>query len=154
MIVDFEPLKHDAVNYLTEITGINFRNTDFGEPQWRCVTARREEDGTLMGVLVCEFKTWFDAHCTYAITDRRCMTKRLMTAVFAALFTQAVRLTSLIHPNNHHAIEMAKRMGFKYEGRMRLAVEGKHDALVYGMLKSDCRLLKERPDHGLRSKAA
>ena len=154
MNVNFDALTPDAVDYLTDITGINFRGVDFGGHEWRCVTARRDEDGALMGVLICEFKTHFDAHCTYAITDRRCMTKRLMTAVFAALFTQAVRLTSLIHPNNHHAIEMAKRMGFKYEGRMRLAVEGKHDALVYGMLKSDCRLLKERPDHGLRSKAA
>ena len=107
-----------------------------------------------MGVLVCEFKTWFDAHCTYAITDRRCMTKRLMRAVFSALFTQAVRLTSLIHPDNRHAISMAKRMGFKYEGRMRLAVEGKHDALVFGMLKSDCRFLMERPVNGIVTLAA
>lgn len=153
MNVDFTPLAPDAVEYLSNSTGIEFRHCNFAEPQWGCVTVR-DDAGALMGVWVCEFKTHFDAHCTCAIASPRCMTLRLMKAVFTALFKQAVRLTVMIRPNNTRSLSIARRMGFQYEGRMRLAIEGKHDALVFGMLKGDCRFLMGRPDHGEYSKAA
>jgi hypothetical protein len=46
-------------------------------------------------------------------------------------------------------------MGFVYEGFMRKAIEGRWDALLFGMLKEECPWLPgyvpvERPDQGLR----
>jgi hypothetical protein len=57
------------------------------------------------------------------------------------VFTQATRVTALIEPANERAIKNARQLGFQYEGYMRLSVEGKRDALLFGMLAEDCRFL-------------
>jgi hypothetical protein len=136
----FAPLPLDAIEFLSERTGIDYGMIDFTAPWWLCVHTR-DEEGVVVGVLVCEFKTSFDVHCSYAIDNPRCMTRRLLRAVFRTLFSRAVRVTSLIEPTNEHAISMARRMGFVYEGFLRMGVEGKRDALIYGMLAADCRFL-------------
>lgn len=140
MNISFAPLDFDAAQFLSEETGIDFRRTDFDHPRWFCVTARRD-DGTMMGVLACEFKTSFDVHFSTAICDQRCMSRKLLSTIFRALFSQAVRVTALVHPDNLTAVEQTRRMGFVYEGFMRLGVEGTRDALMFGMLRSDCRFL-------------
>jgi hypothetical protein len=140
MITSFAPLPLDAIEFLTKETGIDYGMIDFTTPHWLCVHARHD-DGEVVGVLVCEFKTWFDVYCTYAISDPRCMTRRLLKAVFRTLFSRAVRITSEVEPENEHAILVARRMGFVYEGFKRMGIEGKRDALLFGMLASDCRFL-------------
>ena len=143
----FEPLAPDAIEFLSQELDIDYRLIDFASPWWLCVTARHVDD-SIAGVLVCEFKTSFDVHCSYAISDPRCMTRRLMRAVFRALFSRAVRITSLVPPDNEHAASLARRMGFIYEGFSRKGLDGKRDALVFGMLAEDCRFLP-----GARAKA-
>jgi hypothetical protein len=140
MNVAFTPLEPDAADFLSEETGIDFRRIDFRHPRWFCVTTRRD-DGTLMGVLACEFKTWFDVHFSTAIADQHCLSRRLLRTIFTALFSQAVRITALIDPANQTAIEQTRRMGFVYEGFLRMGVEGNRDALIFGMLRDDCRYL-------------
>lgn len=141
MIVSFAPLPLDAIEYLSRETGIDYGMIDFTTPFWLCATARRDGTGEIMGVLICEFKTWFDVHCTYAISDPRCVSRRLLRSVFRTLFSRAVRITSEIEPDNEQAISAARRMGFVYEGFKRKGIEGKRDALQFGMLASDCRFL-------------
>lgn len=150
----FAPLEPDAVAFLSEQTEIHFYGTDFADPRWLCVTARRD-DGTLMGVLACEFKEWFDVHFSCAIRDRRCMSRRLLRTIFTTLFGQAVRVTALVDPDNETAIEQCRRMGFVYEGMLRMGVEGRRDALIFGMLAADCRYLPgHRPPRLFPSKSA
>ncbi len=147
MNTSFAPLALDATEYLTKGLDIDYGFIDFTQPHWLCVTARHD-DGEIAGVLICEFKTWFDVHCSYVITDPRCMTRRLLRAVFRALFSRCVRITSLVEPDNDHAVNVARRMGFVYEGFSRKGIEGKRDALVFGMLVEDCRFLpgyRKRP---------
>lgn len=150
MIVSFAPLQLDAIEFLSEEVGIEYGFTDFTAEHWLCVTVRRE-DNTLMGVLICEFKTWFDVHCSYAISDPRCMTRKLLRSVFRTLFSRAVRITSLVSPENEHAISVARRLGFVYEGFLRKGVEGKRDALLFGMLREDCRFLPGQRAKPVRS---
>jgi hypothetical protein len=92
-------------------------------------------------VLACEFRTWFEASFNTVIVDRRCLTRRLLRAIFTALFTRAVRLTAEVSVNNRHALRLIERMGFVYEGYCRLGINGVEDAFVFGMLKGDCRYL-------------
>jgi hypothetical protein len=136
----FEPLEPDAVVFLSEATGIDFMLTDFTTPRWFCVTVRSPA-GELMGVATGEFKTWFDAHFSCAIADRRCMSRRLLRTIFTALFSRAVRITALVSPDNETAAEQTRRMGFVYEGFIRKGVEGNRDALMFGMLREDCPFL-------------
>jgi len=141
MKISFAPLQPDAIEMLSVVTGIDFRQGEFdNEVFWFCCTARRD-DGSLMGVLVGEFKNPYDVYCTYAILDPRCVSRRLMRAVFEALFSRAVRIPSQIEPSNAHAMSMADRMGFQFEGYMRKAIEGRYDAVMLGMLREDCRFL-------------
>jgi hypothetical protein len=139
----FAPLDRECEDFLGKKLRINFFATDWSQPQWLCASAR-DDQGHLMGVCVFEFKTWFDAHFSCAIADRRCMSRRLLRALFTAVFSRAVRVTALIEPWNDSSIRQAKRMGFQVEGFSRLAVEGSRDALILGMLKSDCRYLVSR----------
>lgn len=136
----FDPLEPDAVVFLSEATGIDFMLTNFAAPNWFCVTARAP-NGDLMGVAACEFKTWFDVHFSCAIADRRCMSRRLLRTIFEALFSRAVRVTALVSPDNRSAVEQTRRMGFVYEGFLRMGVEGNRDALIFGMLRDDCPFL-------------
>lgn len=143
----FAPLADDAIEFLSQETGIDYTQIDFDQPHWFCVTARRR-DGTLLGVIACEFKTWFEAHFNAAVADPGFIRAKLLSAIFSTVFSQAVRITALIDPDNERAIKNARQLGFVYEGYLRLGVEGRRDALLFGMLRHDCRFLpgvKPRP---------
>jgi len=141
MNVSFAPLAPDAVAFLSEETGIDFLRTNFTHSRWFCVTVRRDEDETLMAVAVGEFKEWFDVHFSAAICDRRAITRKLLATIFRTLFSRAVRITALVDPHNNGSISVTRRLGFVYEGFLRMGVEGTRDALIFGMLAEDCRYL-------------
>lgn len=140
MKYSFAPLALDAVEFLSDHTDIDYGFVDFTDPRWLCCTAR-DDLGAVAGVVACEFKEWFDAHFSCAVGDRRCLSRRVLRAIFRALFSRAVRVTALIAPDNDQAISGARRMGFVYEGFLRMGVEGRRDALIFGMLREDCRYL-------------
>ncbi|MER8619169.1 GNAT family N-acetyltransferase [Mesorhizobium sp. M1409] len=136
--ISFDPLDDYAKAFLSEETGIDFTRQDMRH--WFCVTATNEH-GAVVGVIAAEPKTWFDWHFNAACVDQRCVTRKLFRTTFRALFTQAVRITALIDPTNERAISNARRLGFVYEGFLRMGVEGRRDALMFGMLAEDCRFL-------------
>ena len=131
------PLSAEALAFLSRATGIDFMGQDTSS--WLCVSGR--EEGRLLGVAVFMPQNWFDWHFSCAIDDPRVMSRRLLRAMFAAVFSQAVRVTALVEPTNKRALGQVKRMGFVYEGFLRLGVEGRRDAMIFGMLRADCRFL-------------
>ena len=131
------PLSDEARAFLSQHTGVDYMR--FDTSGWLAATGTR--DGAVVGVCCFEPKTSFDWHYNAAVTDSRCVTRRLLKALFTAVFTQATRVTALIEPANERAIKNARQLGFQYEGYMRLSVEGKRDALLFGMLAEDCRFL-------------
>lgn len=136
--ISFATLTPDAITFLSERTGIAYGNEDMRH--WFCATAYDDSD-TIVAVLACEPKTWFDWHFSCAIDDPACMSRRLLKTIFRTLFTRAVRVTALVSPDNERALDQVRRMGFVYEGFIRLGVEGTRDAMMFGMLRSDCRFL-------------
>lgn len=139
MNVSFAPLKPDAVNFLTASTGVYYSD-NFDAPRWFCVTARNDEGG-VMGVVACEFRTFFEASFNAAVANRHCLSKRLYRAIFKALFSKAVRVTAEVGVDNRAALRIVPRLGFVYEGYCRLGINGVQDAYVFGMLKEDCKFL-------------
>ena len=102
-------------------TGINYtRFWPFPEPCWFCATSRNDE-GRIAGVILCHFSSPFEAEFNTAVVDPRCVTKRVLRAVFTALFSRVVRITAQIAPDNTRSLRSVVRMGFKLEGHMRLA---------------------------------
>ena len=141
MNISFAPLRRDAVDYLSRHIGVDYHyGVPFELPNWLCVTGRTDE-GELAGVVACEFKTWFDAQFSIAVTDSRWISRRVLRAYFIALFSQAVRLTAYVDTGNKRALRQMKTLGFVYEGFCRLGINGTRDAYTFGMLKEDCRYL-------------
>lgn len=139
----FAPFDPEAVAFLSGMTGVDYSTTDFTKPDWLCVSAR-DDAGQLMGLCAFEFKTWFDAYFSIAIRDPSCITRRVMRSMFVAVFSRAVRVTAEIEPGNAVAVHQARRMGFEPEGYKRLAIEGRRDAVLFGMTADTCRFLRAR----------
>jgi RimJ/RimL family protein N-acetyltransferase len=67
----------------------------------------------------------------------------IMRAVFTYIFEQlkCVRCTSITTKTNKRARDFLTALGFELEGNIRLGYDGRRDALIYGLLASDCRFL-------------
>jgi hypothetical protein len=138
--VNFGDLPQDAQAMLTKHLRIDFTPCDFKAPRWFSAWARNDA-GHITGVFATEFPCWFEGKVTVLVLNPRCMSRRVLRAIFTALFAQAKRLTAEVEPDNRRALRQVQRMGFQYEGYRRLGLEGSRDTLMYGMLKDDCKYL-------------
>lgn len=64
-------------------------------------------------------------------------------AVFEYAFEQVgvVRVTAITAKGNKKARDFLQSLGFQLEGNARLGYDGRRDALIYGLLRSECRFL-------------
>ena len=128
----FAPLTKKQAAALSQATGVDFTRTDFASPAWLCVS--RETSF----VCVFEMQQPWDAHISVMCRDPRAVTRRMLRATFTAVFSQAKRVTALIEPGNGRANNLAVKLGFQPEGFVRLGIAGERDAVMYGMLRSEC----------------
>jgi hypothetical protein len=138
--IHFGDLPEDAQALLTRHLRVNFGPFNFKAPRWFSAWARNDK-GDITGIFAIEFPNWFEGKVTVLVLDPRCMSKRVLRAIFTAAFAQARRLTAEVEPDNRRALRQVQRMGFVYEGYRRLGLEGTRDTLCYGMLKGDCKYL-------------
>jgi len=138
--VEFGDLPLDAQQMLTNHLRVDFSRCDFRAPRWFSAWARNDL-GHITGIFTIEFPCWFEGRVTTIVLDPRCMSRRVLRAIFTAAFTYARRLTAEVEPDNRRALRQVQRMGFVYEGYRRLGLEGSRDTLCYGMLKADCKYL-------------
>ena len=132
------PSLADAAIFLERETQVPFGHLDMRE--WFTVTAYNERN-QIVGVLTMEPRNWFDWHLSCAIRDQRIMSFRLLRTIFRTVFSRAVRVTALVEPDNERALNQVRRMGFQYEGFIRCGIEGNRDAMMFGMLRRECRFL-------------
>lgn len=87
----------------------------------------------------------FDCELTFAASSPKWCRKGVLKALFHYPFVQQglERMTLIIGENNPRAIKLNTGLGFRIEGRARKAYDGKHDAFVLGMLKDECKWIKE-----------
>lgn len=133
----------DLVDYLRDRINLDLTGQNLDGPNWFCVTVR-DAMGQVVAGAACEFKTPFDASFSVAVDKPQAITRKLLHGLFMALFSQAKRVTALVDPANGHAEKCVRRMGFVYEGFLRRGLDGERDALLYGMLREDCRYLGVR----------
>jgi len=138
--IQFGDLPKDAQEMLTRHFNVDFTRASFKAPQWFSAWARNSQ-GYITGIFAIEFVHWFEGKVTIMVLDPRCMSRRVLRAIFTAAFTNARRLTAEVEPDNRRALRQVQRLGFVYEGYRRLGLEGTRDTLVYGMLKDDCKYL-------------
>ena len=140
MKVQFGDLPEDAQQMLTKHLRVDFSHCDFKAPRWFSAWARNDR-GNITGIFAIEFPYWFEGRVTTMVLDPRCMSRRVLRAIFTAAFTNARRLTAEVEPDNRRALRQVQRMGFIFEGTRRLGLEGTRDTYVFGMLRGDCRYL-------------
>jgi len=131
-----------------------YRAQSFGP----CSTLGVMRDGKLeAGIIFNNYRAMSrDIHLTIASDSARWMNRKVLKAVFNYVFLQqgCVRLTVTIGRKNKRARRLAagdgkksKGLGFKQEGVVRKAMDGIEDAIVFGMLKKECRWLGDK-EHG------
>lgn len=130
----------DFIAYMRDRIDLDLRGQNLDGPNWFCVTVRGLGNEVIAGLAV-EFKTPFDAHFSAAIDHPDAISRRLLRGIFRALFSRAARITALVDPINFEATDMVERLGFVYEGFLRRGLDGRRDALLYGMLPEDCNFL-------------
>jgi RimJ/RimL family protein N-acetyltransferase len=69
-----------------------------------------------------------------------------LRSLFAYPFVQlgCARMTTMTTRKNKAARAFDERSGFKLEGVLRKAFNRKHDIMIYGMLREECRWIKDK----------
>lgn len=99
------------------------------------------------GVVITEFR---GTDCEIICAGESAMAWRphVCKAVFSYIFNQlgCVRCTSITLKGNTRARRFLEGLGFCLEGNLRLGYDGKRDALIYGLLGSECRYLADESE--------
>lgn len=116
-----------------------------------CSTIGWEVCGEIVGGVLYEGFRWPDINMHIA-TDgtKRWANRRFIFACFDYPFNQlkCYRVTAVVCISNSNAVKLVLKLGFKLEGRLRKAFPSGEDALLFGMLKEECRWLKLGERHG------
>lgn len=137
--IEWHP-SEDLVSYVMDELSIDLSRQNLDSPTWFTATARNE-DGAVVGALVCEFWSGFDCKFSTAVSDEHVITPKLLHVIFDTLFSKVKRITAEVDPENITSIDRLVRMGFVYEGFKRRGLDGVNDAMIYGMLPEDCKFL-------------
>jgi hypothetical protein len=119
---------------------VDFSHCSFRAPKWFSAWARND-NGHIVGIFAVEFPTWFEGRVNVLVLDPRCLSRRILRAIFTALFAQVKRLTAEVEPDNRRAVRQVQRLGFQFEGYRPLGLEGARDTIVFGMLREECLFL-------------
>lgn len=101
-------------------------------------------DGQLVGGAIYHGYRRHMVDISLATTDKRWCTRKVLRSLFGYPFNQlrVVRLGATCSKKNKDIRNLMDKLGFKLEGCARKAFDGKNDAMVYSMLKTECRWLK------------
>lgn len=110
--------------------------------------ARYEEIGIECGgelIAGCVYHNFTGHSCEvtfYSSTPKWC-SRLALKYLFGYPFNQLGynRITAITSEKNHRAIAVMQKLGFEHEGTLR-EYFGANDGLLFGMLKTDCRWLK------------
>lgn len=129
-----------VARYVSEQIGINVtRGTPFIG-----FAVYTEEDAFVAGVIVSNFRET-DCEVSMAADTANWARKGVMRIIFEYIFVTAgcIRCTCIVA--NTAETKRTRRfllgIGFVLEGNMRRAYDGQTDALIFGLLREDCRFL-------------
>jgi len=101
------------------------------------------DDGVFnAAIVVSDFRT-HDCQLSCASESKFTWRPHVLKAIFEYVFNQlgCVRCTAISKITNKKARAFLEGMGFQLEGKLRLGYDGKKDALIYGLLASECKYI-------------
>lgn len=92
------------------------------------------------GIIFTNFKG-FDVTVTVGCKNRSWISRENLRFLFSLVFNDwnQKRVTAVICRDEKGSRGLSELLGFKLEGVMRQGFDGEDDAMIYGMLKSECR---------------
>lgn len=122
--------------YVTEKTGAVF------SPGLYKSLSLLSDTGEFLGAVIVEgHRQGIDVHLSTAIETPVVWTPAVLYFIFHYVFVRlnCQRCTALTAKSNKRARAFLEGLGFVLEGNLRRGYDGRRDALVYGMLRSECR---------------
>lgn len=118
--------------------------------QFAAMMVKNDNDEFVAGVVFSNFRGT-DIEVSCASETPAAWRPHVCRAIFKYIFEQlgCVRCTSITTKGNKKARGFLESLGFQLEGNVRLGYDGTKDALIYGLLRSECRFLtdeRETPD--------
>ena len=103
-------------------------------------------DDQFAGCIAFSHFTGPDARISLCIRDKYAFSRASVEAVMSYAFDylKLRRLTAMIKISNRRARKLAEQIGFKMEGKHRKVTLDGCDALLYGLLKEECRYVRAR----------
>jgi len=114
----------------------------FQEGMFQAMAILNDKKEFVGGVVISEYRD-HDCQISCATETSAAWRDSVMRGVFDYIFNQlgCVRCTSITKKGNKKARTFLEGLGFVLEGNMRLGFDGIKDALLYGLLKSECRYI-------------
>lgn len=112
--------------------------------------------GVLLGGVVYHNFRVHDVEVSVAFDRADWCLPKTLRALFEYPFCQlgCVRMTAVTPRSNEHTQAFLEGLGFNLEGVARKAINGREDAFIYGMLREECRFLREKINGQIISHAA
>lgn len=105
-------------------------------------------EGKLVGGVVYNNFRKHDIQLSAASINPKWLSKNILTEIFTYPYIHlgCVRTTAVTGRKNSRTRKLLEGLGYRLEGVCRKGLDGKQDAIVYGMLKADCRWLNLKAD--------
>lgn len=104
-----------------------------------------DDNGLIAGVVYHGF-TGLNCEMSIAAESPRWASRGRLFFLFAYPFEQlgCQRVTAITARANKRSRDMLERLGFKLEGVARCAMPKNKDAMIYGMVRDECKWLENR----------
>jgi hypothetical protein len=117
---------------------------EFAPGMYTAFAVMDENHEFVAGVVFSNYRKW-DIEMSVASETPLAWRPNVLRALYAYVFEQlgCVRCTSITTRSNRKARGFLERLGFQLEGNLRSSYDGRRDALVYGLLRAECRFLAD-----------
>lgn len=104
------------------------------------------DDNQFKGAVLVSGYRDIDCELSTASSTPLVWTEEVLRHIFNYIFRDlgCIRCTAITTQKNKKAKAFLTALNFKYEGRMRKALDGENDAIIYGLLRDDCIYIQER----------
>ena len=104
------------------------------------------EGRILGGVVFSDYRADDSAWISIYTTDKKWCTAKILKQIFGIGFDalHCRRLNALIRADNRASIALSERCGFVREGKMRSYFADGADALIFGMLRGECKFINNQ----------
>lgn len=145
-------LRMDDEPYIAQWVADHFKHVDrFGTG--RAVGFYDDDHGLVGGIVLCPRGGYFDAELSIAFEPgwAKRITRAHLRTLFSLCYDQwgLTRLTVHIAKRNKPARRFVQRLGWVQEGVLHKGYDGQQTAIVYGMLRENCKVLSKLKEDSL-----